>query len=249
MIQWVKKMRNILFVILAIIWGRMGNLSHANILVAVKSGNKVVLGTDSRVSSNGGRIVSNRRATKLHRLSKSCTLCYVGGIGSEFNQLCRDLEAVLLLDEYPSYVSAASGAAMECLSPRAVAQFARRLINVKYRSLHVVVAGCTHSAAPAPSRGRAHDLDADADADADTGADVCIVEVAPNGFTVEHAESVACGSAAVSVLGLFEQVLSSSSDDGEDPLIGVQRVVRSVVETAISLDPRCGGPAQVLTLT
>jgi len=253
----------------------------ATIVVGAKCADGVVIGTDSRVASSGGRVVSNRAANKLHRISDHVMLCYVDGKGSEFNGLCRDLEALVLSQQYPSqsvqqqqqqppfseggtgpggWEFSAAGTPVQ-VSTLGIAAFARRLINAKYRSVHVLVASggsvCGGSGGSV-SRLRQQRQQRHAPA---------LVEILPNGFSIEHPHFVACGPASSTVQGMLERDLErdchvegeekeeakEEAKEEEGKMHGTQlghltRAVQRAVETAVDLDSRCGGPVQLHTL-
>jgi proteasome beta subunit len=128
-------MNILLFLTLVLLCVPSGN---ATIVVAGISKTGIIIGTDSR-SSPGGRIVSNRDAEKVYSLGPSCTLCHIGGAGSQFNQLCLDIEEILLAECYRFTGQPLSS------SPLAIAKLTRRLIYTKYRSVHALVAGISTS--------------------------------------------------------------------------------------------------------
>jgi hypothetical protein len=152
-------------------------------------------------------------------------LCYVDGKGSEFNGLCRDLEALVLSQQYPSQsvqqqppfseggVGAGAGTGGEefsaagtpvQVSALGIAAFARRLINAKYSSVHVLVAsggsGCSSGSGSGDSVSRLRQQRQRRHAPA-------LVEILPNGFSIEHPHFVACGPASSNVQSMLERDL------------------------------------------
>lgn len=218
--------------------------------VVKAEGGKIVVGTDTRVSP-GERIVSNRDGEKVYAISNSCALCNIGGDGSDFNGLYRDLEALMTmgtlseLAKLPGILSSDQQVASDgerVLSARAIATYARQMVYSKYKKAHVVIAGENQHNDSGSSSGN---------------KDAYLFEILPGGCLVEHDHFVVAGMGSRSVLGLLEKRLLGATSttngipDSPTPisLAAARRAVQEALETAIELDPRCGGVPRLYMLS
>lgn len=213
---------------------------NASTIIAVKCIDGIMIAADSLgTASPNSAMIANRMNRKIFLITPSTAICCAAG-DAQFKDLYNDLLSV---------VNGHEALYDDELDASAISYIARRLVNQKYRSCHLIIAGykfvmrsiddatyCVKGISwgenDSSSQSNNNELDA---MNRDDSMRYVLYEITPSGSSIEHAASVAAGSGAA----LVSSVLSST--DEFDTVEQAAATIRQAMRSAASVDPLTGG--------
>jgi 20S proteasome alpha/beta subunit len=217
---------------------------NASTIIAVKCIDGIMIVADSLgTASPNSAMIANRMNRKIFLITPSTAVCCAAG-DAQFKDLYSDLLSV---------VNGHEALYDDELDASAISYIARRLVNQKYRSCHLIIAGykcvmqkhariddATYFAKgmsweendSSSYSNNNNELDG---MNRDDNVRYVLCEITPSGSSIEHAASVAAGSGAA----LVSSVLSST--DQFNTVEQAAATIRQAMRSAASLDPLTGG--------
>ena len=216
---------------------------NASMIIAVKCIDGIMIAADSLgTASPNSAMIANRMNRKIFLITPSTAVCCAAG-DAQFKDLYSDLLSV---------VNGHGAMYDDELDASAISYIARRLVNQKYRSCHLIIAGyelmmsrhvgiddatyCTKGIPGEENNSSSQSNNKELDnLNGDDTVRYVLYEITPSGSSIEHAASVAAGSGAAlvsSVLSTIEQLVTV-----EQAAANIRQAMRS----AASLDPLTGG--------
>lgn len=217
---------------------------NASTIIAVKCIDGIMIVADSLgTASPNSAMIANRMNRKIFLITPSTAVCCAAG-DAQFKDLYSDLLSV---------VNGHEALYDDELDASAISYIARRLVNQKYRSCHLIIAGykcvmqkhariddATYYAKgmfweendSSSYSNNNNELDG---MNRDDNVRYVLCEITPSGSSIEHAASVAAGSGAA----LVSSVLSST--DQFNTVEQAAATIRQAMRSAASLDPLTGG--------
>ena len=194
--------------------------SLASCVIAIKCMDGIAIGSDTQSTSPG--MIGNRETKKVFLLSENTVMCCGNGV-LDFHKLHQELAHEIRMNNL-LYEST--------LDVEAIAKFARQIINRKYKSAHVLIAGLTKNSLPK------------------------IYEITPGGSCFEQDYAVA-GSCSSSLYPLLEQFckgkINPNGKESKDTLTQISGSNTQLTHTKdfdpFTLQPMDLSQSVILTLT